>query len=122
MKVFLLTPTIDYDSLLWFPVRSKILVFNNFVSYIDVDQFPVDPTVFSCNCGKSSFLDEVFILTRDLRLINNNRLRKIICKGSKYCEHQTSILLRLKRLLYRLNQCISFCWNMKGMPKESISD
>ena len=79
MKVFLLTLTIVYDLIV--PVRSKIPVFNNFMSYLDVDEFPVDPTVLSCNCDKSSFLDKVFILTGNLKVINNNRLRKIICKS-----------------------------------------
>ena len=42
------TPTAAYD--LTIPIRSKIFSYNNFVSELDVDQFVVRPTIFTCSC------------------------------------------------------------------------
>lgn len=74
----LVIPTVAYD--LTTPIRSIIFNFNNFVSELDADQFLADSTITPCDCDKSPFddKDHGHILTRILRLIKNNILRKTI--------------------------------------------
>lgn len=74
----LVIPTVAYD--LTTPIRSIIFSFNNFVSELDADQFLGDSTIMPCDCDKSPFddKDHGHILTRILRLIKNNILRKTI--------------------------------------------
>lgn len=75
-EFYFVTPIVTYD--LTAPIRSKIFNFNNLV--LDVDLFLANPTIFPCDCEKSIFVgkDHGHILTRDLRIMRNNKLRKII--------------------------------------------
>ena len=68
------------------PLSAKIFNFNNFVNNLAIDDFLKDPNILPCNCESSSFTDihHKHIVTGDLRIISNNRLRKIFSKGPKY--------------------------------------
>ena len=81
-------PTIVYT--LDPPSGSKIFNFNKFVSSLDVDQFLQDSGTLPCNCADSPFVDKHHghIITGDLRLIKNNKLRKLFAKGPKYRERK----------------------------------
>ena len=72
------------------PTGSKIFNFNKFVSSLDVDRFLQDPTSLPCSCSDSPFVDKHHghIVSGDLRLIENNRLRKLFAKGPKYRERK----------------------------------
>ena len=72
------------------PTGSKIFNFNKFVSSLDVDRFLQDPTSLPCSCSNSPFVDKHHghIVSGDLRLIENNRLRKLFAKGPKYRERK----------------------------------
>ena len=67
------------------PLSSKVFNFNNFVNDLDLDEFLRDPSVLPCECEHSSFSDKhhKHIVTGDLRIIENNHLRKILSKGPK---------------------------------------
>ena len=71
-------------------VGSKLFNFNKFVSSLDVDDFIKDPSKLPCNCGTSSFSNSHHghIISGDLRLITNNKLRKLFTKGPKYRERK----------------------------------
>ena len=69
-------PTVLYS--LTNPIRSKIFHFNKCVSNIDVKVFLQDNTIFPCNCAGTSFIDRdhQHLVTVDLQIIGNNKLRK----------------------------------------------
>ena len=71
--------------------RSKILNYKKFVTKeLDLDAFSKDLNSISCNCSNYSkdFIDpnRGHVLTGNLQIINNNKLRKLICKGPKFPE------------------------------------
>ena len=53
-----------------------------------MDRFLEDPSSLPCSCENSAFSDQHHghIVSGDLRLIKNNRLRKLVAKGPKYRE------------------------------------
>lgn len=79
-------PTVVYS--LDSPIGSKIFNFNNFVTSLDVDKFLRDQTSLPCHCKDTSFSDSHHghIISGDLRLIDNNKLRKLFTKGFKFRE------------------------------------
>ena len=76
-------PTIVYS--LNPPIGSKLFNFNKFVNNLDVESFLVDSSTLPCKCSKSPFKDKDHghIITGDLRMIQNNKLRKLFTKGRK---------------------------------------
>ena len=72
------------------PVRSKIFNYQSFVSNLDVPAFLEDNNSIPCSCNQydNSFIDKdhKHVLTGDLRIINNSKLRKLFTKGPKYRE------------------------------------
>ena len=72
------------------PIRSKILNYKKFVSKLDLGKFSRNKKSISCNCHKysSKFIDNdrKHILTGNLQIIENNKLRKLFTKGPKYRE------------------------------------
>ena len=73
-------------------IRNKIFNYKKTVENINtVDTVTYGTGIDSCNCANSSFLDDHHghIITGDLRIIQNNKLRKIISKGPNYREART---------------------------------
>ena len=72
------------------PIRSKILNYKKFVTDLDLDRFKEDKNSIKCNCCNHSvdFLnsEREHILTGNLQIVKNNKLRKLISKGPKYRE------------------------------------
>ena len=50
-----------------------------------------DESTLPCNCARSPFIDEhhKHVITGDLRIVTNNKLRKLFVKGPKYREPVT---------------------------------
>ena len=73
------------------PIRNKILNYKNTVSDLNIE-FENDNYFVrdlpDCDCENSQFNDEhhKHIVTGDLRIIQNNKLRKLISKGPNYRE------------------------------------
>ena len=67
-------------------------LFNNkpFVHHLNIDEFLTDPTSIKCYCNKygHSFINNHYghIITGDLNIVSNERLRQLISKGPKYRE------------------------------------
>ena len=80
------TPTIVYK--LKDPVGSRIFNFNKFSSSLDVKSFLKDKTILPCKCENSEFKDphHQHIITGDLKIIENSKLRKLFSRGPKYRE------------------------------------
>ena len=72
------------------PIGSKIFNFNKFVSSLDLSAFVKDNTILPCHCKDSPFKDNHHghIISGDLRIVRDNKLRKIISKGPKFREPQ----------------------------------
>ena len=70
------------------PIGSEIFNFNKFVKNLDVDAFLGDENTLPCNCDNSPFVDthHRHIVTGNLKIIRNNKLRKLLTKGPKYRE------------------------------------
>lgn len=82
------SPTIVYtlnDS-----IQSKIFNHNHFVNNININSFLNNNAIYPCSCNGSPFVDRHHghILTGDLRIVKNNKLRKLIIKGPKYRENK----------------------------------
>ena len=78
MVTYKLTPTI----------RNKILNYKETISTID---FESGTNIYSCNCSNSEFIDKDHghIITGDLRVVKNNKLRSLLTKGPNYRLPQT---------------------------------
>ena len=79
-------PTIIYS--LKEPVGSKIFNFNKFSSSLDVKSFLKDSSILPCSCSDSEFRDphHKHIITGDLNIVDNIKLRKLFSRGPKYRE------------------------------------
>lgn len=73
------------------PIRSKIFNYKQVIQNVDVEAFLADPTILPCSCANSPFVDEHHghIITGDLRIVRNNKLRKLLCKGPKFREKES---------------------------------
>ena len=72
------------------PIRSKIFNYKKTVQELDVDAFLADSSILPCSCTDSPFVDahHGHIISGDLRIVENNKLRKILCKGPKFRESE----------------------------------
>ena len=71
-------------------IRSTLFNYKQFVLHLNTDEFLKDPSSikFCCNKYNNSFLNNHYghIITGNLNIVNNERLRQLIPKGSKYRE------------------------------------
>ena len=79
-------------------IGKKILNFNKFVATLDVTSFVNDPTIVPCSCENSPYRDPYHghVITGNLAIIKNNKLRKIFTKGPKYREPRKIDFLKAK--------------------------
>ena len=72
------------------PIRSTILNYSKFVSSFNLNAFHIDESTIPCHCNEfdDTFVDNHHhhILTGDLNIIENKKLRELISKGPKYRE------------------------------------
>ena len=82
------TPLVSYT---YTPtIRNKILNYKMVLEEFDLNQHPPESHPLPCDCSTSSFIDHHYghVITGDLNIINNERLRKLLSKGSNYREYQ----------------------------------
>ena len=109
------------------PIRSKIFNYHEFVNNLDLHNFVSDnnSVVCCCNDFDPSFTnkDHGHIITGDLNIINNNKLRKLISKGPKYRE---PALINWKdarnQITIGLDQYIDQVTSDKGLNKAYFSE
>ena len=79
-------------------IRSKIFNYKEFISNITVYD---SVATYPCFCNGSPFVDgdHGHIVTGDLRIIQNNKLRKLFVKGPKYREPSRIDFLRAKECI-----------------------
>jgi hypothetical protein len=94
------------------PIRSKILNYNDAVNslQIDIDEdVSVVHNLPSCDCSSSSFCDphHHHIVTGDLRIIENDKLRRLFSKGPNYREAKQINLKKCKEsIIHALDDTI----------------
>ena len=84
------------------PIRSKILNYRETVSSLDIvidDEVPFVRDLPSCECQSSEFCDphHKHIVSGDLRVVTNQKLRKLLSKGPNYREPKTLNYNKCKR-------------------------
>ena len=69
-------------------VRSKLFNYKEFVQGIDVDSFLANPDILPCDCHLSPFKnnDHGHVISGDLNIISDPKLRQLISKGPKFRE------------------------------------
>ena len=83
-------------------IRNSIFNYKQTVNDIDVnDHLTYGTNLPSCDCSSSPFLDSDHghIITGDLRIIENNHLRKLISKGPNYREPRPINLKKCRELI-----------------------
>ena len=116
-------PTVVYN--LTSPIYHKIFNFRSFLKEVNVDEILTNFDNLPCDCENSPFKDNYHghIVTGDLRIIKNNKLRKIICKGPKFRETKPiSFEYAKNNISNGLNDCIRSWCDKKGIPEESLTE
>ena len=107
-------------------IRSKIFNYRQTVESIFVDD-EVSFTLNSepCNCAHSKFCDpdHKHVITGDLRLVENEKLRKLLSKGPNFREpkslnfHKASV-----EIMTSINNCIENIVSKTSLSKNSFKD
>ena len=107
-------------------IRNKIFNYKDTVEHIDTNDLETFGTGISdCECHNSNFRNEHHghILTGDLRLIQNSRLRKLISKGPNFREPRTINWKKCKEeIIAGLDICAnSLVSSCKQLRQESLT-
>ena len=116
-------PTVIYQ--LTDSIRSKLFNYKEFVQTLDVDSFLQDNTILPCDCINSPFVDPYHnhILTGNLNIISDSKLKGLIAKGPKYREPLPFSLEKAKaEILLGLDSCIDTWSSKTGLSKTVFHD
>ena len=107
------------------PIRSKIFNHKKFAQHLDIEEFLANRNSIPCACENSPFKDphHNHIITGDLRIVKNNKLRKLICKGPKYREPEPISWDKAKySIINGLEDTINTLANKLGQPKAAFDN
>ena len=109
------------------PIRSKIFNYHKFVQELDIDKFVNDNTSIPCCCNEfdPSLVDShhKHIITGNLNIINNNKLRKLISKGPKYREpEKIDWDMARKQIVVGIDEYLNKVAEDKGLNKAYFSE
>ena len=96
-------------------IRSKIFNYKTFVQSFDVDSFIDDNNSLPCDCEDSIFIndDHGHIVTGDIDIVDNSKLKNLISKGPKYREPVNISWKDAKEAIMNgINSCIQ-SWSVK---------
>ena len=81
-------PAVDHT--LNIQISSKIYNFNKYFHNLHVKAFLQDSSIFPCSCEFCDYINKNYqhIITSDLRIMKNNKLRKLSTKNPKYRENK----------------------------------
>ena len=100
-------------------IRSKIFNHKEFIKTLDTKAILENMNNLPCNCTTSPFTDanHGHIVGGDIRIVQNNKLRKLLCKGSKYREPVSINFSKCKTEIKNSLTKFSSDWcNRKGVP------
>ena len=115
-------PTVIYH--LTDTIRSKLFNYKEFVQTFDVDAFLADNSVLPCDCDNSSFTnhDHGHIISGDLNIVSDVKLRNLLSKGPKYREPLPFSCEKAKEdIILGLNSCIE-AWGSKAGVSKAVFD
>ena len=102
------SPMITYK--LRSPISRKIFNFNKFVKSIEVDRVLEDDSYIPCCCSDSEFRDNHHnhIITGDLSIVQNDKLRHLLAKGPQYREpRQINFVDAKDAIIAGMKDCIT---------------
>ena len=100
-------------------IRSKIFNHKEFIKALDTKNILDNMNNLPCNCTTSPFTDanHGHIVSGDIRIVQNNKLRKLLCKGPKYREPVSINFSNCKTEIKNSLTKFSFDWcNKMGVP------
>ena len=100
-------------------IRSKIFNHKEFIKTLDTKDILDNMINLPCNCTTSPFTDpnHGHIVSGDIHIVQNNKLRKLLCKGPKYREPVSINLSNCKTEIKNSLTKFSSDWcNKKGVP------
>ena len=106
-------------------IHSKLFNYKKFVQSLDVDSFLVDNTILPCECQQSPFInhDHNHIITGNLDIINDSKLRNLVTKGPKYREPSQFSCERAKlEIMKGIEHCMESWSNKIGLTLEVFKD
>ena len=116
-------PTVVYH--LTNSIRSKLFNYKEFVQSLDVDAAVADISSLPCHCSNSPFVnpDHNHILTGDLNIISDPKLRGLIAKGPKYREPIPFSCNKAKdEILLGMESCIDKWSGKYNLSKATFQD
>ena len=116
------SPTVVYQ--LSDTIRSKLFNYKEFVQTLDVDSFIANPGILPCDCDQSPFVnhDHGHIISGDLNIVSDQKLRSLIAKGPKYREPQPFSCHQAKSdIIKGIDDCID-TWSNKSETSKSAFD
>ena len=71
-------------------IRSRIFNYKKVFENFDVNRWRLERDSVNCNCANSDFIDadHGHVITGDLRIVKNGKLRKLLCKGPNFRENE----------------------------------
>ena len=106
-------------------VRSKIFNYKKTVKELDVDTFLADPSTLPWMCAESPYVDgdHGHIITGDIRIIQNNKLRKLLVKGPKFRESEVISWTKAKESIIKgINESIKKWVDSKGLCSSHFTE
>ena len=100
-------------------IRSKIFNHKEFIKTLDTKDILENMNNLSCNCTISPFTyaNHGHIVSGDIRIVQNKKLRKLLCKGPKYREPVSISFSNCKTEINNSLTKFSSDWsNRKGVP------
>ena len=107
-------------------VRNKIFNYKKTVEEIYINE-EANLTSYSdyCQCSNSMFCDphHHHIITGDLRLVENNKLRKLLTKGPNFREpRSTNFKVAFEKIKTAINECVEKMSNKTGYPTQIFNE
>ena len=106
-------------------IHSKLFNYKKFVQSLDVDAFLADNNILPCECHQSPFLnhDHNHIITGNLEIVTDSKLRNLIAKGPKFREPgQFSYEKAKDEILKGIDNCIKSWSNKTGITLDVFRD
>ena len=99
-------------------IRTKIINHKEFIKTLDTKDILDNMNNLPCNCTTSPFTDAKHgHISENIRIVQNNKLRKLLCKGPKYREPVSINVSNCKTEIKNSLTKFSSDWcNKKGVP------